>query len=81
MSQHPQQGGDGDLGRWGMQEAPFKPHTVTALGLSRERAQELKAGVMAGGWEAGAAQQSKTCGEALQGVRREVKSFNWSKAG
>lgn len=38
------------------------------------------AGVLVGGWEAGGAQQLKTCGEALWSVGREVKSFNWNKA-
>lgn len=39
------------------------------------------AGVLVGGWEAGDAQQLKTRGEALWSVGREVKSFNWNKAG
>lgn len=34
----------------------------------------------AAGWEAGGAQQSRTCGEALWSVGREVKSFNWNRA-
>lgn len=52
----------------------------SSLAAGRELS-ELKPWVLAAGWEAGAAQQSKTCGEALQSVGREVKSFNWNKAG
>lgn len=85
------QGGDGDFSRVGEYERPCswsgKPRAVIVLGSSPGAGSKLSEskqwpGYWQEGWEAGGSQQSKICwGGFLGVVGREVKNFNWNKAG